>query len=52
MFVYGILAGVLLILIRGYSKHVDGIAYAVLLVNLCAPLMDMIKPKVKGAGDV
>ena len=52
MFVYGILAGVLLILIRGYSKHADGIAYAVLLVNLCSPLMDMIKPKVKGAGDV
>ena len=52
MFLYGILAGVLLILIRGYSKHVDGIAYAVLLLNLCSPLMDIIKPKVKGAEDV
>lgn len=52
LFLYGILAGVLLILIRGYSKHVDGIAYTILLVNLCAPLMDMIKPKLKGAEDV
>lgn len=52
MFLYGIVAGVLLILIRGYSKHVDGIAYAVLLLNLCSPLMDMINPKVKGAEDV
>lgn len=52
LFLYGILAGVLLILIRGFSKHVDGIAFAVLLVNLCAPLMDMIKPKIKGAEDV
>ena len=48
LFLYGLLAGILLIFIRCYSQHVDGIAYAVLLVNLCAPLMDMIKPKVKG----
>jgi electron transport complex protein RnfD len=52
MFIYGLLAGVLLILIRGFSKHVDGVVYAVLLVNLCAPLLDMIKPKPKGAGNV
>ena len=52
LLLYGLLAGILLILIRGYSKHVDGIAFAVLLVNLCAPLLDMIKPKVKGAGNV
>ena len=52
LFLYGLLAGILLILIRGYSKHVDGIAFAVLLVNLCAPLMDMLKPQVKGAENV
>ncbi|PHR27142.1 MAG: hypothetical protein COA36_10255 [Desulfotalea sp.] len=51
-FLYGLLAGVLLMLIRGYSKHADGIIYAVLLANLCSPLLDMIKPKVKGAKDV
>lgn len=52
LFLYGVLAGVLLMLIRGYSKHVDGIVFAVLLVNLCFPLLDMIKPKVKGAKHV
>ena len=52
MFLYGILAGVLLILIRVYSKHPDGIVYAILLANLCFPLLDMIKPKVKGGKDV
>lgn len=52
MFIYGLLAGVLLILIRGFSKHIDGVVYAVLLVNLCAPLLDMIKAKPKGAGNV
>lgn len=52
MLLFGFLAGVLLILIRGYSNHVDGIAYAVLLANLCSPLLDMIKPKVKGVEDV
>ena len=48
MFCYGLLAGVLLVLIRGYSLHVDGIVYAVLLANLTSPLLDMIKPQVKG----
>ena len=52
LFLYGILAGVLLMLIRGYSKHVDGIVFAVLLANLCFPLLDMIKPKVKGGKNV
>lgn len=52
MFLYGVLAGVLLILIRGYSRHVDGVVFAVLLANLCSPLLDMIKPKLKGAEDV
>jgi len=52
MFLYGLLAGVLLMLIRLYSKHPDGMVYAVLLVNLCFPLLDMIKPKVIGGKDV
>jgi electron transport complex protein RnfD len=52
LFLYGILVGVLLMLIRVYSKHPDGIVFAVLLANLCSPLLDMIKPKVKGVKDV
>jgi len=52
MILYGILAGVLLMLIRGYSLHADGIVYAVLLANLCSPLLDMIKPQVRGGENV
>lgn len=52
LFLYGLLAGILLILIRGYAKHIDGIVFAVLLVNICAPLIDMIKPKAIGGKDV
>ncbi|SHO47868.1 RnfABCDGE type electron transport complex subunit D [Desulfopila aestuarii] len=52
LFLYGLLAGILLIFIRGYSKHVDGMVFAVLLAGLAAPLLDMIKPKVKGAENV
>lgn len=52
MFLYGLIGGILLMLIRIYSKHPDGIVFAVLLANLCFPLLDMIKPKVKGAKNV
>lgn len=52
MLCYGIIAGVLLMLIRGYSQHADGIVYAVLLANLCSPLLDMMKPQVKGGENV
>lgn len=52
LFLYGMLAGVLLVLIRTFSVHADGIVFAVLISNLCWPLMDMLKPKVKGAGNV
>ena len=52
LFLYGLLAGTLLILIRSFSVHADGIVFAVLISNLCWPLMDMIKPQVKGAGNV
>lgn len=52
LFLYGLLAGLLLMLIRAFSVHSDGIVFAVLISNLCWPLMDMIKPKVKGAANV
>ena len=48
MFLYGLLGGVLLMLIRAWSGHIDGIAFAVLLTNLCNPLLDRIVPRVKG----
>lgn len=48
MLIYGLLGGVLLVLIRAYSSHNDGAIFALLLVNLCSPLLDRITPKVVG----
>ncbi|MBL0381963.1 MAG: hypothetical protein JKP90_20560 [Desulfofustis sp. PB-SRB1] len=31
LFIYGLLAALILILIRGFSRHVDGMVFAVLL---------------------
>jgi electron transport complex protein RnfD len=45
---YGFLGGVLLMLIRGFSSYIDGIAFTVLLINLCSPLLDRITPRVRG----
>ncbi len=48
MLIYGLLGGVLLVLIRAFSSHVDGAIFAVLLVNLCSPLLDRITPRIVG----
>ena len=47
-------AGVALIafLIRSYGNYPDGIAFAVLIMNICVPLIDMYtQPKVFGMKD-
>lgn len=38
--IYGLLIGSLIILLRHYSSYPDGVAFAILLGNLCVPLMD------------
>lgn len=48
MLIYGFLGGLLLILIRAFSNYVDGVVFAVLLINLCSPLLDRITPRVRG----
>lgn len=45
MILYGLLAGALIPVIRRYGVHTDGTAYAILLANLLAPLLDRIRPK-------
>ncbi len=45
MLLYGLFGGALLILIRTYGIYPDGTAFAVLLINLCTPLIDLIQPK-------
>jgi len=48
MLAYGLLGGVLLVLIRAYSSHIDGAIFALLLVNICSPLMDRVTPRIVG----
>ena len=48
MLIYGFSGGALLMIIRAFSNHVDGVVFAILLVNLCTPLLDRITPKVRG----
>ncbi len=50
MLCYGLLAGLLMVLIRTFSSHFDGGMFALLLVNLCSPLLDRWAPRVKGLG--
>ncbi len=45
MLIYGLLGGALVIIIRVYGIYTDGVPFAILLVNLLSPLLDLIKPK-------
>ena len=46
---YGILIGLLIYLIRSWGGYPDGVAFAVLLANMCVPLIDYYtQPKVYG----
>lgn len=45
--VYGFTAGVLIYLIRHYGSYPDSIAFAVLLLNCCVPLIDRIDNAVR-----
>ncbi len=45
MMLYGVLGGVLVVIIRVYGEHTDGVPFAILLINLLTPLLDGIRPK-------
>lgn len=45
---FGIGCGVMTMLIRLWGGHVDGVAYAILLMNCITPLFDRIRPRVYG----
>ncbi len=49
MFIYGLAGGALTIVIRKYGVYVDGTPFAILLVNLLTPFLDLIRPKPFGA---
>lgn len=39
---YGALIGMLVIVIRVFASHPDGVAFAILLANMCVPLIDYL----------
>lgn len=48
MFLYGLMGGVLTIVIRNIGAHVDGAVFAVLVMNLSSPILDRIRPGALG----
>lgn len=50
MIIYGLVGGILTIMIRNIGAHIDGVLYAVLIINLINPLVDKIRPKALGKG--
>ena len=46
--IYGIMCGVLIMVIRTWGKYPDGVAFAILLANASAPLLNRIRPKPYG----
>ncbi len=48
MIIYGIMGGVMTILIRNIGAYTDGTVFAILLINLINPLIDRIRPKAMG----
>lgn len=48
MLIYGLVGGALLVLLRSFSEHIDGIAFTILIINFMAPLLDRITPGIRG----
>jgi electron transport complex protein RnfD len=48
MLIYGALGGILTVLIRNIGAYVDGVIFAILIINLLNPLLDKIRPKAIG----
>ena len=42
MIVYGVMIGVLTVIIRGYSNFMGGVMFAVLFMNMFAPTIDIM----------
>lgn len=45
MLLYGLLAGVLIVVIRVYGVYPDGVPFAILLANLFTPVFERIRPR-------
>ncbi len=51
MLIYGVVGGFLTVLIRNIGAYIDGVLFAVLIVNILSPLFDKIRPKAIGKVD-
>jgi electron transport complex protein RnfD len=45
---YGVICGVLIMVIRTWGKYPDGVAFAILLANTSVPLLNKIRPRAYG----
>jgi electron transport complex protein RnfD len=50
MLIYGAGAGILTVLIRNIGFFVDGVVFAILIMNMANPVLDKIRPKPLGKG--
>ena len=48
MVIYGLMGGIMTVLIRNIGAWVDGVVLAILVINLIQPLLDKIRPKALG----
>ncbi len=48
MLIYGAGAGVMTVLIRNIGIYVDGVIFAILVMNLVSPMLDKIRPRAIG----
>lgn len=50
MILFGVMAGVMTVLIRNKGAYADGTVFAILLLNVANPLLDKIRPGALGKG--
>ena len=50
MILYGLIAGMMTVLIRNIGVYIDGTIFAILLLNVANPLLDKIRPRALGKG--
>jgi electron transport complex protein RnfD len=48
MIIYGTVGGIMTVLIRNIGVYVDGVIFAILIINLINPLLDKIRPTALG----
>jgi electron transport complex protein RnfD len=49
MLLYGFIAGALVMVVRVWGQHPEGVMFAVLLANLMTPMLEKLRPKPFGS---